>query len=197
MPTCVELRPALLRVAEGDAGPDEALAVARHLSDCTACRILLAREVRLERALGSLDDPVPVNEGFLEEVMGSLPDRPPASRRKRMRLTIAGGTGAILLAAFTAAARLPWPSDPRSVGFPTLDAMPFERAAEVAGAAALWFRLALEGAFGLPAFDLPALRAVLPTATLAAAGITLAVVGFSAFVLAVTSGRVRQSLPPG
>src|SRR4029079_17425550 len=56
---CSECRPLLFRVAEGEADPDEALRVARHLPTCTTCRIVLAREIRLARVLESLDDAIP------------------------------------------------------------------------------------------------------------------------------------------
>ena len=51
MSRCEEIRPLLYRVAEGETDPDEAMRTARHLSDCTSCRILLARERRLARML--------------------------------------------------------------------------------------------------------------------------------------------------
>jgi len=191
--SCQKLRPALAHVAEGEAGPDEALAVARHLSDCTACRILLAREVRLEQALRTLDDPVPVNEGFVDGVMGSLPPQP-RRRRRRVRLTIAGGASAILLA-LLGALRLPLPIDPRAAGLPSLDALPIDRVVEVAGAAAVWARLALEG-FGLPGLPSFALRSFLPAASLAAAGMMLGLIACAAFVLAISCARQRTPIPP-
>ncbi len=92
MKECVDLRPILSRLAEGEAGPEEALAAAHHLEDCTACRIVLAKERRLAEMLEQdVDDPVAVGEEFLARVMDRLPDGPPPRRRRRNRrgLTVA------------------------------------------------------------------------------------------------------------
>jgi predicted anti-sigma-YlaC factor YlaD len=52
--------------------------VARHLSDCTACRIVLAREHRLAEMLEEkLDDPLQLGEDFVQAVMARLPQEPP------------------------------------------------------------------------------------------------------------------------
>jgi len=107
---CLELRPVLSRVAEGEACPEEALAAARHLEDCTACRIVLARERRLAQMLErELDDGVAVGEDFLREVMERLPEGPPPRRERRNRrgLTVAMLAG---LSALTAGAAAAWPA---------------------------------------------------------------------------------------
>jgi predicted anti-sigma-YlaC factor YlaD len=79
---CKDVHPGLSRVAEGEATPGEAMRTARHLSDCTACRILLARERRLARMLeDGLDDPLQVGEEFVQSVMANLPREPPARIR--------------------------------------------------------------------------------------------------------------------
>jgi anti-sigma factor RsiW len=87
MPGCEALQPYLSRVAESEASPDEALEVARHLSDCTACRIVLAREQRLARMLEEDLEDLAVGDGFVDSVMAELPDTPPARvvRRERRR----------------------------------------------------------------------------------------------------------------
>ena len=96
----------LSRLAEGEAAPDEALRLARHLPDCTACRILLASEVRLAGMLDGLDDSIAVEEGFLQRVMDSLPaDPPPVARRRWSGLKLAGFAGALLVVG-AAASRL-------------------------------------------------------------------------------------------
>lgn len=198
MTDCRSLRATLVRVAEGDARPDEALAIARHLPDCTACRILLAREVRLEAALESLEDPVSVDDGFLGAVMSALPVAPPKRRRKRTRLTLVGGGSAIVLAVLAvAASSVRWPADPRAIGFPSLDSLPLDRIFEFAGAAVIWVRFAAEGFGRMSAFELPALRALLPTALLAFVGLAAACVGFSALLVALGSRRLRASPPRG
>jgi len=111
---CNSLAPLLYRVAEGEAAPDEAMRSARHLSDCTACRILLARERRLAAMLEEgLDDPLQVGEEFVQAVMATLPQGPPpaptrkseSARRKRGMLKLAGLAGLIGIVPLLAAAR--------------------------------------------------------------------------------------------
>jgi hypothetical protein len=105
---CREIAPLLYRVAEADASPDEAMRTARHLSDCTACRILLAREVRLASMLEEgLSDPLQVGEDFVREVMENLPKgppRPPRPRRSRRMLKLASIVGWIPLVPLVASA---------------------------------------------------------------------------------------------
>lgn len=93
MGSCERLRPELSRVADAEASPEEAMAVARHVSDCTACRIQLARERRLGSMLEQgLEDPLQVGEDFVQSVMDALPQGPPPvpRRRKRRYLKLAG-----------------------------------------------------------------------------------------------------------
>ena len=95
MVDCKQLAPLLSRVAEGEAAPDEAIRAARHLSDCTACRISLARERRLAAMLeDGLEDSLPVGEDFVQSVMDKLPAEPPRatrpSRRRHLRLACLG-----------------------------------------------------------------------------------------------------------
>jgi len=83
---CDTIRPLLPRVADGEAGPAEAIQVGRHLPDCTACRILLARERRLASMLEEeLEDSLPVGEDFLQGVMATLPLEPPPPVRNKPR----------------------------------------------------------------------------------------------------------------
>jgi predicted anti-sigma-YlaC factor YlaD len=89
MSTCERFRRSLYRVTEGEASPLESLRVARHAPDCTACRILLAREERLHDMLDQLDDPVSLDEGFLSEVMAAIADRPKPVRRAARRWPVA------------------------------------------------------------------------------------------------------------
>lgn len=99
MNECDVLHPQLSRLAEGEAAPDEAMRVARHVSDCTACRIHLARERWLAAMLDEgLEDPVHVGESFVRAVMDNLPQGPPpAPRRRRHDLKLAGLAGLIAL----------------------------------------------------------------------------------------------------
>lgn len=121
MSVCQDLRFTLSRMAEGEAAPDESLRLARHVPDCTACRILLARERRLAQMLEALDDRIPVENAFLEGVMRSLPPGPPPRRRSRHGLKLAG-IGAGLVAAGACLGRfLAWQPE-RLVSFPRLAA---------------------------------------------------------------------------
>ena len=100
---CDALVPLLSRVAEGEASPDEAMRAARHLSDCTACRIILARERRLAAILeDGLEDSLPVGEDFVRAVMDNLPAEPPKPERrtpkKRRTLKLACLVGLLSLA---------------------------------------------------------------------------------------------------
>ncbi len=93
MNDCRELRTILFRIAEGEGSPDEAMRCARHLPDCTACRILLARERRLAEMLEDrLTDPLSVGEDFVESVMAKLPSEPPRPTRpgRRRAFKLAG-----------------------------------------------------------------------------------------------------------
>jgi anti-sigma factor RsiW len=84
MTRCEDLQVRIARVAEGEASPDDALAVGRHVEDCTACRIRLARERRLAEMMSDLGDPIDVDERFLHDVMDQLPAHAPR-RRPRPR----------------------------------------------------------------------------------------------------------------
>ncbi len=109
MPRCEQIRPLLFRVAEGEAAPAEAISVARHTPTCTGCRILLARESRLAQLLETDLDDLDIEENFVESVMATLPERPPARRsaygngshgrnkkKKRRGLRLAALAGAVL-----------------------------------------------------------------------------------------------------
>lgn len=85
---CGPIRPLVLRVDEGEAAPGEALLVARHLSHCTACRILLARERRLAMMLAEdLEDieDLPSGDELVQSVMATLPKELPRRKRSRYR----------------------------------------------------------------------------------------------------------------
>jgi len=97
MDACHRIRPLLSRYSEGEVGPHDAMEVARHLPDCTACRIVLARERRLAEMLAREFDDLPVGEEFAEQVMATLPQGPPPHREPRRHshgLALAGRSGA-------------------------------------------------------------------------------------------------------
>jgi len=105
MKDCAPIRPLLYDVAEGEATPRETMIVARHLTECTACRILLARERRLAQMLEKELQDAQVEEGFVHCVMDRLPDCPPPPKparkaRRGLRLAAIGGMigGCVLLA---------------------------------------------------------------------------------------------------
>ena len=102
---CDAARPLLPRIADGEASPAEAMLIAHHLNDCTACRILLAREERLAAILeDEFEDCVLVGEEFLRDVMANLPQEPPPrprAKKARRHLKLAGFAGLLLgLSAF-------------------------------------------------------------------------------------------------
>jgi len=73
---CERMRRLVLRAVDGDVTPHEALRAARHMTRCTSCRILAARERRLADALAAIDDHVSVDESLLNRVMDALASSP-------------------------------------------------------------------------------------------------------------------------
>lgn len=124
---CNAVRPLLPRVADGEAGPAEAMLIARHLHDCTACRILLAREERLAVVLEEeLEDCLLVGEDFVREVMAKLPQEPPPRPRRnkkiRSHLKLAGFVGLLFALAAMALPSLDLgTASVPSLGLPRLD----------------------------------------------------------------------------
>lgn len=108
MKACEKIQSIFPRLVEGEAEPEDALRVARHLGECTVCKIVLARERRLAEALGQLDDPIPVDERFLDNVMAALPSGPPptVATPARRRLIRLAGAGVLAAAAGFPAIRL-------------------------------------------------------------------------------------------
>lgn len=78
---CAALRPALLRLADGDGTPEDGLLAARHMEGCTACRIVLARERRIAAIVADLPEPIDVDENFVDHVMARIPMPEPLSKR--------------------------------------------------------------------------------------------------------------------
>ena len=98
---CAGIRPLIVRSVDGDLDPGEALRLARHLTSCTACRIVLARESRLAEMLDGSTETITVDESFFGTVMDSLPERPPrlamtdSRKGRRWRGLRLAGWGAI------------------------------------------------------------------------------------------------------
>ena len=77
--TCQEAEPLLARAADGSLGTGRNPALARHLTDCAACREALAVQRAARDLLAGRPD-VPAPPGFATRVMANLPRRqPPAA----------------------------------------------------------------------------------------------------------------------
>jgi predicted anti-sigma-YlaC factor YlaD len=114
-PTCERLRPLLYQVAEGEAGPEEALAMARHLAHCTACRIVLAREHRLLAMLDlGLDDVLPIDDEFAPAVMARIPEARRRRHGSKLRVLKLAGLAAWIVAVSFAASHVDF-TVPRNV----------------------------------------------------------------------------------
>ena len=101
MVSCRTTRAIVPLTVDGEVGPEESFRLARHLPECTACRILLARERRLAAMLDAFEDGLLVDARFTEQVMSALPQEPlraPAghlAKLKRRGLKLAGFAGLI------------------------------------------------------------------------------------------------------
>jgi len=149
MTGCRRLRPLIVRSVDGDLEPGEALRLASHLTSCTACRIVLARESRLAAMLDGAADAVNVDESFFAMVMASLPDRPARSalepvrdNRRKLGLRLAAW-GAIAALCGGLAARV-LPSLRLDVATPAMPRFTPDDAdglISVIGSAAQWIRM--------------------------------------------------------
>ena len=103
MSACPTIRRLLPQSVDRELSPRASLAVARHLSDCTACRIVLARERRLAGILEAFEDSLPVDGQFVADVMASLPEQPPARRKQSggLRIVVLAGLVALGLGSLT------------------------------------------------------------------------------------------------
>jgi anti-sigma factor RsiW len=192
MTSCDAIRPLLSHVAEGEVAPDEAMRVARHLADCTACKIVLARERRLARMLEQDLLDLPVGEEFVQSVMATLPQGPPPRARKSQRrrgLRLAGlagflGAGALALSQIV-------PSGAGGAGRVGLPAMDFEAANQslqgLAGLARLAV-MALEAVARLPLETLPLGWA--PELLAAAVATSLVAMGMGSVLVALAAGTL-------
>jgi predicted anti-sigma-YlaC factor YlaD len=174
-------------VVDADATPSDALRLAEHLSECTACRIVLARERRLAEALNGIEDATVDDEAFRSRVMDALGNRAcprrKASPRSALRrgLRLAGWLAAFpaLESALRVVSRIDWEGFGVGLGHPSLD-----RAAGLlvgwAGTAASALAAAAPGVpFSpvLPGFAGVTAGAMLVAAALCALGSAAAVVG--------------------
>ena len=195
MSSCDAIRPFLSHVAEGEVGPGEAMNVARHLADCTACKILLARERRLARMLEQDLQDLPVGEEFVQSVMATLPQGPPpgrskGQRRRGLRLaSFAGFLGAgVLFASQLLPSRLPAGA---RLGLPTLDLEAASQSLEGLAGLVRLAAVALESVADLP-FD--ALRlGWSPELLVAAAAATAVAAGAGSALIALAAGTLART----
>lgn len=205
MKTCERIQALFPGLVEGEVEPEDALRVARHLGECTVCKIVLARERRLAEALGRLDDPLPVDDRFLDGVMAALPSGPPPSpactaRRRLIRLA---GAGSIAAAVGVSAARVLSSLGAGGI-LPSPAALGFEDAARLFGtlggcARSLFLALAGGRAPGAPA-GLPSPGgAGGATAALAIATVAFAVVAALSWLAAwsVARNEATSRVPSG
>jgi len=192
MSSCDAIRSLLSHVAEGEVAPGEAMSVARHLADCTACKIVLARERRLARMLEQDLQDLPVGEEFVQSVMATLPQGPPPGERKgerRRGLRLAGfagllGAGALFVSQ-SLPTGLPGAGGP---GLPTLDLESASQSLEGLTGLARLAVMALEAVASLPVDALrldwaPALLAAAVSATTLAVGAGSALIALAAGTL--------------
>lgn len=109
MHDCTAIRPLLYNASDGELNPKETMLVARHLADCTACKIVVARERRLARMLEEDLQDIPVGDDFFRSVMASIPKEPPPAkdRKKRHGLRLAGLGGFLAAGALLASRLIP------------------------------------------------------------------------------------------
>lgn len=197
---CEQIRPLLFKVAEGEAAPDEALEVGRHLPDCTVCRIRLAREVRLEQLVSEMDEPIEVDERFLEQVMASLPEGPPPKRaalrsgNTRRGLKLAGFI--IAFAMLGASGYHLSPAIGNVAVLPELPSMEFEGFARLLGGAReqIQFLLAALAGIGTRSTpDLPAAPSFLHLALVVFTPLMAVLLSAGAFLMVAARTLVRKA----
>lgn len=200
MGTCERLRASVSRAADGEAGPDEAIRVARHVADCTSCRIVLARDRRLAEILErDLSDRLAVGEDFVRAVMATLPSGPPPRRKKGWRLLKLASLAALSLALPLGGYRLRFfQGSAVASSLPSPDLLAWPSFAD--GVLDDLSRLVLRALWGvseqLPRLAAPFVSAPTFWARLGSAGLGLALLGASALALLAVAGLGRGPLLP-
>jgi predicted anti-sigma-YlaC factor YlaD len=197
MADCKQIRPLLYSLIEQEAEPAEAIEVASHLANCTACKILLARKRRLARMLEEgLEDSLPVGDEFVRSVMATLPEGPPPEDRKTGRnrgFKLAGFAGLLLALGQDAAARLPMGGLERpALALPNVDLPAGDGAYQGVLDLIRWAVLAFETLAGRIPIEvaLPSLGTAFLAATAVAAGVAL--LGSSAAIAMAAGSYVRS-----
>ena len=197
MAECPQIRPLLYQYLEREAGPAEAMEVAGHLSDCTACKILLARKRRLARMLEEgLEDSIPVGDEFVSSVMATLPDGPPPRTRRVKRtpgLKLAALVGLLFTLGQTAAGRWPvsggtWPS----LALPNIDTAAGEGPFQGILGCARWVALTIESLAGGAPFEVPMAGIGLVVVTTVALTVLVGIVASSTLVAVATRSYLRS-----
>jgi len=197
MAECTQIRPLLYQYLEREAGPAEAMDVASHLSDCTACKILLARKRRLARMLEEgLEDSIPVGDDFVSSVMATLPDGPPPRRplvKRNRGLKLAALVGLLLTLGQTSALRWPvsageWPS----LALPNFDTAAGEWPFQGILDCVRWVAVTIETLTGGSPFAVPLSGIGLVVGAMVALTALVVIIG-SSTVLAVTTRSFLRS----
>lgn len=196
MADCAQIRPLLYQYLEREAAPAEAMDVASHLSNCTACKILLARKRRLARMLEEgLEDSIPVGDEFVRSVMATLPEGPPPRTPKPGRkrgLKLAVWSGVVLGLVQAMASRWPLAGVGRpSLTLPTLDVPAGEGAWNGLLDWVRWAALAFETLAGGAPFELSLSGIGLALGTTATVSLLIGALGTSAFVIVATRSLLR------
>ena len=190
MAECAQVRPLLYPYLEREAGPGEAMTVAAHLSDCTACKILLARKRRLARMLeDGLEDSIPVGDDFVRSVMATLPEGPPPREpepRRKRGLKLALWAGFALVAGQIGSGRWPvpeggWPS----ISLPSIDVPAGEGALHGLLDWVRWAALAIDALVRGAPLDVSLSAIGLVAFSIAAATLLAGTVGTSALLAVV------------
>ena len=196
MNDCHRMKPIIDRVSEGEATPEEALALGRHIPGCTVCRILLAKAHRLNEMVDGIGDPLEVDESFLQGVMDSLPEGPPqgadlADRRRARHLRIVKLLVTMSPLGLLGAGRSMFLGHPGQFG-PIIDAgriLPAEGGPGFAESIRelLGLAMAIAGKLGISTGDLTSVKPVLALGNLVSTAwpVTLALFGTAVLALAL------------
>lgn len=196
--SCEAIRGDMARHVDGECDPRTSYEIARHLPECTACRIVLARERRLREALDVLPIDAAEDTRIVDRVMDALGESPaPRSqaveRRVRRGLRLAGLLGTVAWLGLPASRSIRT-AGLEGAGFRVAPPSP-EAAGDLLGTLAHAIPMistALEGWANLP-LAYPALQGIPLGAIAAASFVSAAVLAATACIVWV--GGRRGALP--